>query len=113
MTDIWARAARTVSSAALGAALAGCAAGVGTTTTSTTTTTDVRDFERGRALYDNNCRVCHTSKVHRRIPQLPVNEDELYRIVLTWAHYEGLSWTSEDVEDVVYYVNRMYYQFPK
>jgi mono/diheme cytochrome c family protein len=97
------------SSMVLVAALAGCAAGVSTTST----TTDVRDLERGRALYENNCRVCHTSKVHRRIPQLPVNEDELYRIVLTWAHYEGLSWTSEEVEDVVYYVNRMYYQFPK
>ena len=109
MTPIAAWAIRATSIAVLGAALAGCAAGGGTTTTAT----DARDFERGRALYDNNCRVCHTAKVHRRIPQLPVNEDELYRIVLTWAHYEGLSWTSEDVEDVVYYVNRTYYQFPK
>lgn len=100
---------RIASSIVLAAALTGCAASVSTTST----TTDVRDLERGRALYENNCRVCHTSKVHRRIPQLPVNEDELYRIVLTWAHYEGLSWTSEEVEDVVYYVNRMYYQFPK
>ena len=106
MTDIVARTIRAISSAVVAVVLAGCAASAGTTT-------DIRDFERGRALYDNNCRVCHTSKVHRRIPQLPVNEDELYRIVLTWAHYEGLSWTSEDVEDVVYYVNRMYYQFPK
>jgi mono/diheme cytochrome c family protein len=109
MSDIGARLARVASCAALGAVLAGCAGGVSTTAT----TTDVRDLERGRALYENNCRVCHTSKVHRRIPQLPVNEDELYRIVLTWAHYEGLSWTSEEVEDVVYYVNRTYYQFPK
>jgi mono/diheme cytochrome c family protein len=109
MTPVAAWAIRAISIAVLGAGLAGCAARPSTTTT----TVDARDFERGRALYDNNCRVCHTAKVHRRIPQLPVNEEELYRIVLTWAHYEGLSWTSEDVEDVVYYVNRMYYQFPK
>ena len=111
MIPIAARAIQATSIAVLGAALAGCAAGVSTTTT--TTTTDARDFERGRALYDNNCRVCHTSKVHRRIPQLPVNENELYRIVLAWARFEGMSWTSEEVEDVVYYVNRTYYQFPK
>lgn len=110
MTGIMTRLALAASSAALGAALAGCAAAV---STSPTTTTDARDFERGRALYENNCRTCHTAKVHRRIPQLPINEDELYRIVLTWAHFEGMNWTSEDVEDVVYYVNRTYYQFPK
>jgi mono/diheme cytochrome c family protein len=110
MTDIGARTARTVSSVALGAALAGCAAGVGTTTA---TATDVRDLERGRTLYDNNCRVCHTSKVHRRVPQLPVNHDELRLIVLTWVRFEGLQWSSEDIDDVVFYVNRTYYQFDK
>ena len=107
MTPIAAWAIRATSIAVLGAALAGCAA------PPSSEAGDVRDFERGRALYDNNCRVCHTSKVHRRVPQLPVNEEELYRIVLTWVHYEGLSWTSEEVEDVVYYVNRVYYHFPK
>ncbi len=103
MTDIGARIARAASSAALGAALAGCAAGVNPT--------DARDFERGRALYENNCRLCHTAKVHRRVPQLPINEDELRRIVLTWVRFEGMRWSSEDVDDVVYYVNRTYYQF--
>jgi mono/diheme cytochrome c family protein len=109
MADIGARIARAASCAALGAALAGCAAGVSTTST----TADVRDLERGRALYENNCRVCHTARVHRRVPQLPTNEDELRRIVLTWVRYEKLQWSSEDVDDVVYYVNRTYYQFDK
>jgi mono/diheme cytochrome c family protein len=108
MPDIEARFARVAASAVLGAALAGCAAGV-----STTTTTDVRDLERGRALYENNCRVCHTAKVHRRVPQLPANQDELRRIVLTWVRYENMQWSSEDVDDVVFYVNRTYYQFDK
>jgi mono/diheme cytochrome c family protein len=98
MTEIKARAVRAASCAMLGVALAGCAAGVSTPTA----TTDVRSIERGRALYENNCRVCHTAKVHRRVPQLPANEDELRRIVLTWVRY-----------DVVYYVNRAYYQFDK
>jgi mono/diheme cytochrome c family protein len=107
MTDLRARIVRAVSSAALGAVVAGCAAGV------STTASDARDLERGRALYENNCRTCHTAKVHRRVPQLPANEDELRRIVLTWVRFEGMKWSSEDVDDVVYYVNRTYYQFDK
>ncbi len=112
MTDMGTRFARVASSVMLGAALAGCAAGV-STTTATTSTADVRDLERGRALYDNNCRVCHTAKVHRRVPQLPTNEDELRRLVLTWVRFEGMQWSKEDVDDVVFYVNRTYYQFDK
>jgi mono/diheme cytochrome c family protein len=105
MNDIRAWAARVTSSAVLGVALAGCAAGG--------SVTDARDFERGRALYENNCRTCHTAKVHRRVPQLPANEDELRRIVLTWVRFEGMKWSSEDVDDVVHYVNRTYYQFDR
>jgi mono/diheme cytochrome c family protein len=104
MVDLGAWAVRAASSAALGATLVGCAAGV-------STTTDARDLERGRALYDNNCRACHTARVHRRVPRLPMNEDELRRIVLAWVRFEGMRWSGEDVDDVVYYVNRTYYQF--
>ena len=107
MTEVKARAVRTAASAMLGVALAGCAAGV------STTTTDVRSIERGRALYENNCRSCHTAKVHRRVPQLPVNQDDLRLIVLTWVRFEGMRWSSEDIDDVVFYVNRTYYQFDK
>jgi len=96
---------RAVSAAVLGAALAGCAAGGNVA--------DVRNFERGRALYENHCVVCHTAKVHRRVPQLPVDAEELRLIVLTWVRYEGLQWGREEVDDVVYYVNRTYYQFEK
>lgn len=91
--------------------LASCATVTGTGTGQTTS--DARDLERGRALYDNNCRVCHTSKVHRRIPQLPASREELRGIVLTWVRFEGLQWSREDVDDVVYYVDRTYYQFDK
>jgi mono/diheme cytochrome c family protein len=108
MADPGAWAIRAAASAALGAALAGCAAGG-----ASTTITDARDLERGRALYDNNCRACHTARVHRRVPRLPMNEDELRRIVLTWVRFEGMRWSGEDVDDVVYYVNRTYYRFDR
>jgi mono/diheme cytochrome c family protein len=35
------------------------------------------DLERGRALYENHCVVCHTAKVHRRVPPLPLGIDDL------------------------------------
>ena len=74
---------------------------------------DAPNLERGRALYENHCVVCHTSKVHRRVPQLPLELEELRTIVLMWVRSERLDWSSEDVEDVVHYLNRAHYQFQK
>ena len=73
----------------------------------------VPDLERGRALYQNHCVVCHTSKVHRREPPLPLSVDELRSIVTLWARQEGLSWSRDDIEDVVQYLDRAHYRFAK
>ena len=70
-------------------------------------------FERGRALYENHCVVCHTAKVHRRVPPLPLGVDDLRYIVKLWASQQGLRWSSEDIEDVVHYLNRTHYRFEK
>ncbi|HEY7741471.1 MAG TPA: cytochrome c [Burkholderiales bacterium] len=74
---------------------------------------EVPDLERGRALYENHCIVCHTAKVHRRVPPLPLQIDELRRIVALWASMEGMRWSSEEIEDVVHYLNRTHYRFEK
>jgi mono/diheme cytochrome c family protein len=73
----------------------------------------VPDAERGRALYQNHCGVCHTSKVHRREPPLPITVEELRTIVAIWAREEGLRWSRDDIEDVVQYLDRTYYRFVK
>lgn len=70
-------------------------------------------FERGRALYENHCVVCHTPRVHRRVQRLPLAEEELRSIVVMWARSERLGWSSDDVEDVVHYLNRTHYHFQK
>jgi hypothetical protein len=57
--------------------------------------------------------VCHTPKVHRRVPALPLRTDDLRFIVTLWATQQGLSWSREDIEDVVYYLDRTHYQFNK
>jgi len=77
------------------------------------TAADVPDVERGRALYENHCIVCHTSKVHRRIPPLPIDTQDLRLIVAAWAKQQNLRWSGDDVEDVVYYLDRTYYRLLK
>jgi mono/diheme cytochrome c family protein len=63
------------------------------------------DPERGRLLYENHCRVCHTEKVHARTPRLALNRQELREIVAKWAELENLRWGPEEIEDVVRFLN--------
>jgi mono/diheme cytochrome c family protein len=74
---------------------------------------EVPDVERGRALYENHCVVCHTPKVHRRVPSVPLRTDDLRFIVTLWASQQGLTWSREDIEDVVHYLDRTHYRFDK
>ena len=67
------------------------------------------DLERGRALYDKHCVVCHTSKVHLRVPTLAANKDHLRFIVTVWVMHESMRWSKQDIEDVVHYLDRTYY----
>lgn len=74
---------------------------------------DVPDLDRGRLLYENHCIVCHTSKVHRRFPPSAIDMDALRYIVKVWVEEQKLSWTPEDIEDVVQYLDRTHYRFDK
>lgn len=73
----------------------------------------VPDVERGRLLYDNHCIVCHTSKVHRRIPPLPMDIGQLRLIVSAWAKGQQLRWSDDDISDVVEYLDRTHYRLPE
>jgi hypothetical protein len=68
--------------------------------------------ERGRALYENHCVLCHTDTVHRRVNRLPVSRAEVRDIVEKWQMQERLAWEAREVEDVVEFLNRTRYQFP-
>jgi len=74
---------------------------------------ELPDLARGRSLYENHCIVCHTQKVHRRPAPLPLAADDLRYIVALWATQQGLNWSREDIEDVVYYLDRTHYRFEK
>lgn len=69
------------------------------------------DADRGRALYENHCEYCHTSKIHARPNRLPLTKNELRLIIDNWQRQENLPWTSEEVEDVVEYLNVTRYHF--
>ncbi len=69
------------------------------------------DATRGRALYENHCVVCHTSKVHARVKRLPATRTEVRDIVEKWQTQQNLSWSNLDVADVVEFLNRTHYKF--
>ena len=72
---------------------------------------EVPNLERGRALYENHCVVCHTPKVHRRSHRAVADMAALRAIVKVWVEEQNLRWSPEDIEDVVSYVNRAYYRY--
>ena len=76
-------------------------------------TAQAADKERGRALYENHCLVCHTPKVHSRPNRIPVTIDELRQIVTKWAKEENLRWTDDEINDVVWYLNTTRYRFTR
>lgn len=71
----------------------------------------IPDLERGRALYENHCQVCHTPRVHSRANKLPVSQAELRDIVDRWQREEKLRWSGQDVTDVVEYLGRTRYGY--
>jgi len=69
------------------------------------------DVNRGRGLYENHCTVCHTAKVHTRPNRIPLNFEELRQIVTHWAKEEKLNWSQDDIDDVVWYLNKTKYKY--
>ncbi len=68
------------------------------------------DPARGRMLYENHCRFCHTAKVHERPDKPRLTRMQLRTIVNDWQRQEGLSWSAQDTEDVVDYLVRTRYK---
>ena len=66
---------------------------------------------RGRALYENHCAVCHTSKVHSREPRLAADITQLTAIVERWQAAENLRWARQDIDDVAGYLRVTYYNY--
>ncbi len=72
---------------------------------------DLPDLERGRALYENHCRICHTQQVHERPNRLSIDLADLRLIVDNWQKQERLRWSAQEVDDVVWFLNQTRYRF--
>jgi predicted nucleic-acid-binding protein len=47
------------------------------------------------------------------MPPLPISMDDLRFVVTVWVTQQGLRWSREEIEDVVYYLDRVHYRFEK
>jgi hypothetical protein len=65
--------------------------------------------ERGQLLYENHCMGCHESVVHVRERRHTKTLPELRAEINRWAKELKLGWGSEEVGDVLDYLNARYY----
>jgi mono/diheme cytochrome c family protein len=71
------------------------------------------DAARGQILYEHHCGACHTPGIHYRRETLPISRDDLRELVDGFRRQAGVAWTPEEIEDVVEYLNRTRYHFPR
>ena len=69
------------------------------------------EFNRGKELYENHCKVCHESWAHERSGRQVATREELGRRVRGWSLHSRLDWSDEEVNDVTDYLDRQYYRF--
>jgi mono/diheme cytochrome c family protein len=67
---------------------------------------------RGELLYRNHCIACHSTSVHWRDRRLVTDFGTLIAQVGRWEKNTGLGWSSEEILDVVQYLNATIYRFP-
>jgi mono/diheme cytochrome c family protein len=67
---------------------------------------------RGELLYATHCIACHTTQVHWRDRRLVTDFASLVVQVGRWQKITGLDWGSEEILDVVRYLNTTIYRFP-
>lgn len=86
---------------AIGAALALAAAG-----------TQAQNLPRGQELFQQKCQACHYD-FQRPETRHVESLEELRKRVEAWGVHTGTGWTREEVDDVLSYLNRMFYKFPE
>ena len=70
------------------------------------------DPERGRALYEMRCLGCHGESVHSREKRAAQDYASIRAWVARWNETLGARWGSDEVDDVVAYLNAAYYRYP-
>ena len=70
------------------------------------------DLERGRELHQNHCLFCHDTKLYARSHTDILSYEELRLQVDFWQSQTVLNWQVEDIEDVAFYLNELFYKLP-
>ena len=72
--------------------------------------TGQNDPARGRLLYDTYCGACHYERVHQRLRTKIGDLGDLRDEVGRWSRETRRSWTLDELEDVVQYLNESHYR---
>ena len=70
------------------------------------------DAERGRALYEARCDLCHATSIHVREARKATSFEGVRTQVARWDTELGGAWSADEVNDVTVYLNNRYYFFP-
>lgn len=70
------------------------------------------DTDRGRALYEARCDLCHSTSVHVRESRKAISFEGVRAQVARWNGELGGAWSADDINDVTVYLNNRYYFFP-
>jgi mono/diheme cytochrome c family protein len=70
-----------------------------------------QDAERGRVLYQTYCGGCHYERVHDRLRPAVKELSELRDMVAQWAPQTKRTYTLDELEDIVQYLNESHYRF--
>ncbi len=71
-----------------------------------------QDLQRGRLLYQTHCGGCHYERTHdERVRPAVRDLDQLRDMVARWAPQTKRSYTLDELDDIVQYLNEAHYRF--
>jgi mono/diheme cytochrome c family protein len=71
-----------------------------------------QDLQRGRLLYQTHCGGCHYERTHdERVRPAVRDLDQLRDMVAKWAQQTKRSYTLDELDDIVQYLNEAHYRF--
>ena len=66
---------------------------------------------RGQLLYATHCIACHTAQIHWREQKLAKDWEGLVEQVKRWQYIGGLGWSEDEVKDVAYHLDTLFYHY--
>jgi mono/diheme cytochrome c family protein len=74
-------------------------------------TVSAQDAATGKVLYETHCGGCHYERVHQRIRSDVRGLGDLRDTVARWAAQTKRTYTMDELENIVQYLNESHYRF--